>query len=161
MPTLRAPEAIWLFSTPWVRNVARFVSKLYDNWLFRRMYWWQVGRFFRDVDIRNEFVPLLYQQFEATPSARPAFFSLNEDLRPTLRSRSKMIPRLRAFRRPVRIIFGAADPYLNKGVAQRFHELLPTSELFLLPGARHFVQMDEPEQVAQLILSMPMAGHAS
>lgn len=161
MPTLRAPEAIWLFSTPWVRNVARFISTLHDNWLFRRMYWWQVGRFFRDADIRNEFVPLLYQQFEATPSARPAFFSLNEDLRPTLRSRSKMIPDLRAFRRPVRIIFGEADPYLNKGAAQWFHELLPTSELFLLPGARHFVQMDEPEQVAQLILSMPMADHAA
>jgi pimeloyl-ACP methyl ester carboxylesterase len=158
MPTLRAPEAIWLFSTPWVRNVARFVSKLHDNWLFRRMYGWQVGRFFRDAGIRNEFVPLLYRQFEATPSAQPAFFSLNEDLGPTLRSRAKMMPRLRAFKRPVRIIFGAADPYLNKGVAQRFHELLPTSELFLLPGARHYVQMDEPEAVAQLILSMPMAG---
>ncbi len=161
MPTLRAPEAIWLFSTPLVRNVARFVSKLHDNWLFQRMYGWQVGRFFRDADIRNEFVPLLYQQFAATPSARPAFFSLNEDLWPTLRSRSNMIPRLREFRRPVRIIFGDADPYLNKGVAQRFHELLPTSELFLLPGARHYVQMDEPEAVAQLILSMPIAGNAS
>jgi pimeloyl-ACP methyl ester carboxylesterase len=72
-----------------------------------------------------------------------------------------MIARLGEFRRPVRIIFGEADPYLNQGVAQRFHELLPTSELFLLPGARHYVQMDEPEEVAQLILSMPMAGNAS
>jgi hypothetical protein len=52
-------------------------------------------------------------------------------------------------------VFGASDPYLNKRVARRFHELLPTSELFLLPGARHFVQMDEPEQVAQLILTVP------
>jgi pimeloyl-ACP methyl ester carboxylesterase len=66
-----------------------------------------------------------------------------------------MIPRLREFRRPVRIIFGDADPALNKGVAQTFHELLPESELCLVPGAGHFVQMDEPEQVGRLILEMP------
>ena len=155
MPTLRAPEAIWLFSTPVVRNIARPVSELFDHLIFRRMYRWQVGKFFRDAEVRNQFLPLLYQQFDATPSARPAFLRLNEDLLPTIRAGTKRIPKLREFRRPVRIIFGDADPYLNKGVAQRFHELFPDSELFLVPGARHFVQMDEPEQVARLILAMP------
>jgi pimeloyl-ACP methyl ester carboxylesterase len=158
MQTLRPPEAIWLFSTPVIRNIARPVSQMFGHWIFRRMYWWQVGRFFRDADARSKFVPLLYQQFDATPSARPAFFSLNEDLLSTIRSRTKMISTLRAFRRPVRIIFGDADPYLNTGVAQKFHEFLPESELFLIPGARHFVQMDEPAQVARLILAMPRTG---
>ena len=111
--------------------------------------------FIRDADVRREFVPLLYQQFDATPSARPAFFRLNEDLRSMVRSRTKMIPKLREFRRPVRIIFGDADPSLNSGVARTFHEFFPGSELFLIPGARHFVQLDEPEQVARLILAMP------
>ena len=157
MPTLKPPEAIRLFSTPVVRNVARFISSLLDYWVFRRMYWWQVGRFFRDAEVRDEFVPLLYQQFDAVPSARPAFYRLNEDLLPTVRSRSKMIPKLKEFGRPVRIIFGDSDPYLNKGVAQKFHEMFPTSDLFLLPGARHFVQMDEPKEVARLILSTPVA----
>ena len=160
MPTLRPPEAIWLFSTPVVRNIARFISRLFNYWIFRRMYGWQVGGFFRDVEVRDEFVPLLYQQFDAVPSARPAFYSLNEDLLPTVRSRSRMIPRLKEFRRPVRIIFGDADPFLNKGVAQKFHEMFPTSDLFLLPGARHFVQMDEPKEVARLILSAPLAESA-
>ena len=155
MPTLRPPEAIWLFSTPVVRKIARPVSEMFGHWIFRRMYWWQVGRFFRDAWVRNEFLPLLYQQFEITPSARSAFFRLNQDLLPTIRSRTKMLPKLREFRRLVRIIFGDADPYLNKGVAQRFHELFPVSELFLVPGARHFVQMDEAAQVARLILAMP------
>ena len=122
------------------------------------MYWWQVGRFIRDADVRREFVPLLYQQFDATPSARRAFFRLNEDLLSMVRSRTKMIPKLREFRRPVRIIFGDADPSLNSGVARSFHEFLPESELFLIPGARHFVQLDEPEQVARLILAMPGPG---
>lgn len=155
MPTLRPPEAIFLFSTPLIRSVARPIAKMFNHFIFRRMYWWQVGRFFRDEEIRNQFVPLLYQQFDAAPSARSAFFRLNEDLLPTVRSRTKMTSRLKEFERPVRIIFGADDPYLNKGVAQRFHELFSTSDLFLLPTARHFVQMDEPEQVARLILSTP------
>lgn len=155
MPSLRPPEAIFLFSTPLIRSVARPVSGMFNHLIFRRMYWWQVGRFFRDAEVRNQFVPLLYQQFDATPSTRPAFFRLNEDLLPTIRSRSKTASRLKQFRRPVRIIFGASDSYLNKGVAQSFHELFPSSELFLLAGARHFVQMDEPEEVARLILSTP------
>lgn len=156
MPTLRPPEAIWLFSTPLVRNIARPVSQMFGGLIFRRMYRWQVGRFFRDAEVREAFLPTLYRQFEAVPSARPAFFRLNEDLLPTIRSRSRMTARLKEFRRPVRIIFGDADPYLNVGVARSFHELFPTSDLFLLPGARHFVQMDEPEEVGRLILSMPL-----
>jgi haloalkane dehalogenase len=158
MPTLRPPEAIWLFSTPVIRSVARPVSAMLDNLIFKRMYWWQVGSFFRDSEVRDEFLPLLYQQFDASPSARPAFFGLNEDLLPTIRMRTKMIARLREFNLPVRIIFGDADPYLNKGVAQSFHKLFPTSELFLLPGARHYVQMDEPGEIARLILSLPIAA---
>jgi pimeloyl-ACP methyl ester carboxylesterase len=155
MPTLRPPEAIFLFSTPLIRSVARQVSGMFDHLIFRRLYWWQVGRFFRDAEIRNLFVPLLYQQFDAIPSTRPAFFRLNEDLLPTIRSRSKAAPKLKELQRPVRIVFGGADPYLNRGVAQKFHELFPGSDLFVLPSARHFVQMDEPEEVARLILSTP------
>ena len=160
MPTLRPPEAIWLFSQPGVRVVARFVSTLFQNLVFRKMYWWQVGGFMRDAEVREEFLPLLYHQFAVMPSAQPAFFRLNEDLPSTVRDRSRMIPQMKAFRRPVRIIFGAKDRYLNTGVAQRFHEMFPTSDLFLLPDANHFVQIDEPEEVAHLLLSLPLAGHA-
>jgi pimeloyl-ACP methyl ester carboxylesterase len=158
MPTLRPPRAIWFFSTPVVRTVARPLSRLFGNWLFRRMYRWQVGGFIRDADVRREFVSLLYRQFDATPSARPAFFRLNEDLLSAVRSRNEMIPRMKEFRRPVRIIFGDADPSLNKDVARTFHEYFPGSELFLIPGAQHFVQLDEPEQVARFILTMPGPG---
>lgn len=157
MPTLRPPEAIFLFSTPIIRNVARPISAMFNHFVFRRMYLWQVGRFFRDAEVRNRFVPLLYEQFDATPSTRPAFFALNEDLLSTVRAGSRNVPKLKDFNAPVRIIFGDADPYLNKGVAQRFRQLFPGSDLFLLPGARHFVQMDEPKEVAHLILSMQLA----
>ena len=161
MPTLRPPEAIFLFSTPVIRTVARAVSGMFNNLIFRRMYWWQVGKFFRDAETRNQFVPLLYEQFDATPSTRPAFFALNEDLLHTVRAGTKTVPELKKFKRPVRIIFGASDPYLNRGVAQKFHALFPTSDLFFLPNARHFVQMDEPEEVARLILSTPVSSSLS
>ena len=158
MPGLRPPEAIRLFSTPLVRSVARPISRAFGDLLFRRTYRWQVGRFFRDPDMREEFLPLLYRQFTASPSTHEAFFGLNRDLLPTVAAGTAALPRLRRFTRPVRIIFGAADPYLNTRVARRFHELFPTSELFLLPGARHYVQLDEPHQVARLILTIPHSG---
>jgi haloalkane dehalogenase len=122
------------------------------------MYRWQVGRFFRDPQVREQFLPILYRQFTTSPSAHEAFFSLNRDLLPTVAAGTAKVPRLRRFDRPVRIIFGAADPYLNPGVARRFHGLFPTSELFLLDGARHYVQLDEPQQVARLILTTPPSG---
>jgi haloalkane dehalogenase len=155
MDALHPPEAVWLFSTPVVRNVARWISSLFGYGVFRRMYWWQVGRFFRDAEVRDAFLPLLYQQFDSVPSARAAFFGMNEDLRQTIRSRTHRVQELRAFSRPVRIIFGEADPYLNANVARAFHGLFPWSDLFLVPTARHFVQMDEPEEVARLILKAP------
>jgi pimeloyl-ACP methyl ester carboxylesterase len=152
MRSLRPPEAIWLFSTPGVRRVARWASRLFDNWLFRRMYYWQVGRFFRDRQVRDEFLPVLYEQFARSPGAQPAFFGLNEDLRPMLRQRATRADELRHFDRPVRVVFGAADPYLNANVARDFAALFPRAELKLVDGARHFVQMDEPEKVAAEIV---------
>ena len=154
MPTLRPPEAILLYSLPLLRNLARAVARASET-LDRRLYLWQVGRFVRDPQVRDELVPFLYRQFRA---ARPAFWALNNDLLETVLSRTRRIPRLRAFTRPVRIVFGAADPYLNSGVARRFHKLLATSELHLLAGARHYVQVDEPEQVAELTLSAATAA---
>src|SRR5919204_421331 len=87
----------------------------------------------------------LYEQFRPQ---RAAFFSLNADLLGTTISRRKRFAEMRSFAQPVLIIFGAADPYLNAGVANRFHRLFPTSDLFLLPNARHYVQIDDPVEVA-------------
>jgi haloalkane dehalogenase len=150
-PSLRRPGAIALYSTPVVRGLARAMvrrSEAFD----RRLYYWQVGRFIRAPEVRAEVVPRLYPDFRAE---RPAFWALNDDLLATAISRRRMIPKMRTFARPVRIIFGDADLYLNKRVARKLHDLFPTSELFLLPGARHYVQIDEPEEVARLILSTP------
>ncbi len=147
MPGLRRPPAIALYSTPVVRNVARAVSRLRPDWDMR-LFSWQVGRFIRDPDVREPLVTQLSGQF---PAARPAFWRLNDDLLGTVLSRRRHISDLRSFARPVRVIFGERDRYLNAGVARRFAELFPNSELHLLKEAGHYVQVDEPEQVAGLI----------
>lgn len=166
MPAARLPEAIFLFSTPVLMNVARFIGRTPP--IFSRFYRWQVGRrFIRDEEARREFLPRLYEQFVSEPSAKEAFFSLNADLKNAVRSRSGAEAQIRAFRRPVRVIFGESDPYLNAEMARNFHDLFPESELFLLPTARHFPQIDEPGEVARLILTTPLdraatsGGHAA
>jgi pimeloyl-ACP methyl ester carboxylesterase len=59
---------------------------------------------------------------------------------------------MRRFGPPVRVVFGARDRYLNPHVAQNFAALFPHSELHLLDGAGHYVQVDKPQQVAGLIV---------
>jgi pimeloyl-ACP methyl ester carboxylesterase len=151
MASLRRPEAIWLFSTPGVRPIARWLSRLFGDLVFRRMYFWQVGRFFRDAEVRDAFLPVLYEQFARTPSAHRAFFGLNDDLRPMLRAHQRRMEDLGRFTPPVRVVFGAADPYLNANVARDLAHSFPNADLKLLAGARHFVQMDEPKRVAEEI----------
>jgi pimeloyl-ACP methyl ester carboxylesterase len=123
--------------------------------LDRRPCFWQVGRFIRDDAVRRELIPQYYTRFRA---ARPAFLRLNADLPRTLISRATRTPQLRAFPRPVRIVFGADDPYLNTHVARRFAQLFPAAELDLIDSARHYVQLDEPELVAAAILNSDRAS---
>lgn len=148
MPRLRAPEAILLYSTPVLRNLARMVMRSLPR-LDRRLYFWQVGRFIRDDTVRRDLLPEYYDRFRA---ARPAFWRLNADLPRTLISRATRTAQLRTFERPVRIVFGADDPYLNPHVARRFAQLFPDTELELIDRARHYVQVDEPQRVAAAIL---------
>jgi pimeloyl-ACP methyl ester carboxylesterase len=85
--------------------------------------------------------------------ARPAFWHLNDDLLGAVLTRRRRIPDMRRFGPPVRVIFGARDRHLNPRVARDFRALFPNSELHLLEGGGHYVQVDQPQQVAELILA--------
>jgi haloalkane dehalogenase len=147
-PGLRRPPAIALYSTPVIRTAARALVRRRPE-LDRRLYTWQVGRFIQDPEIRDRLVPQLYEQFLP---ARPAFWRLNDDLLTTVFTRRRRIPELLRFASPVRVIFGARDRYLNPRVARNFATLFPNGELHLLDQAGHYVQVDQPQQVADLIL---------
>ena len=147
-PSLRRPPAIALYSTPVVRAAARALVRRRPD-LDRRLYAWQVGGFIHDAEVRGPLVAQLYEQFLP---ARPAFWRLNDDLLATVLSRRRRLPELRRFDRPVRVVFGARDRYLNPRVARQFAALFPNSQLHLLEGAGHYVQVDQPRQVADLIV---------
>jgi haloalkane dehalogenase len=52
---------------------------------------------------------------------------------------------------PVTIAFGEHDPYLNDGVAQHLHALLPKAVLHGIPDAGHWPQWDQPAATAAVI----------
>jgi pimeloyl-ACP methyl ester carboxylesterase len=156
-PALRRPPAIALYSTPVVRTVARAVARRRPNWN-RRLYLWQVGTFIKNEAVRAEYAPALYEQFVA---ALPAFWRLNNDLLGTVFSRRSRVPAMYRFSRPVRIVFGARDRYLNPKVARRFHSVFPASDLALIESAGHYVQVDQPATVARLILNAPETAAVS
>jgi haloalkane dehalogenase len=145
---LRRPPRIAVYSTPVMRAAARAVVRRWPE-LDRRFYTWQVGGFIQDPSIRAELVPQLYEQ---SVPALPAFWSLNDDLLTAVGGRRRRISDMRRFSPPVRVIFGARDRYLNPRVARSFASVFPNSDLHLLDNAGHYVQVDEPKRVADLIL---------
>jgi haloalkane dehalogenase len=147
-PSLRRPPAIALYSTPLIRAAARAVVRRRPD-LNRRLYTWQVGRFICDAEVRGPLVEQLYEQFLP---ARPAFWRLNDDLLGTVLTRRRHIPDMRRFAPPVQVIFGSRDRYLNPHVARQFAAVFPNSQLHLLDDAGHYVQVDQPQQVATLIM---------
>ena len=61
----------------------------------------------------------------------------------------KLVPyegRLAALGLPALIVWGAKDRFAEIGLAHRFHEELPGSELVVFDDAGHFVWEDAPEQ---------------
>jgi haloalkane dehalogenase len=151
-PTILAPEAIRIFSDPTFSDLAAAFTT--HPAAGRFLFFWQVGTFISDRRIRDRLVAKLWRQF--FPAVIPAFAGLNRDLTPALAANTARSDELSTFTRPVRIVFGDRDRYLNSGVARTLHEQFPTSDLFLLP-ARHYVQVDKPAQVAKLIRSVPPA----
>jgi len=147
MPELVPPEAIRIFSQPEFATLAAAINAhpRTNSWLYH----WQVGRFMTDPGVRRRMLARLWRDF---PSEIPAFISLNRDLLAAVTADTQRVAELQAFTRPVTIAFGEHDPYLNAGVARAFHALIPGSRLALLPG-RHYVQVDAPEQLSQVLLS--------
>jgi haloalkane dehalogenase len=165
-PTTNPPEAIAIFgdllelrsaallppATPF--TFARLSHAIAESrQMSRWLYYWQVGGFMRDETVRRQFVRKLWARFGGSPSSIPAFVALNRDLQAASLANTARVSELARFDAPVRIVFGATDPYLNPGVAASFRAAFPNSEVVLLPTAGHYVQVDEPEEVARHVLS--------
>lgn len=152
-PALRFPPFIHLFADPAYAALTRAMVQepTVTGWLLQ----WQAKQFGAEDQGMEILRPIVLHEFAGTPSTFPAFMALTSGLEATLRADTQRLPQLATFERPVHVIFGAGDPYLNPGVAEQFHEAFPTSELFLL-HAGHWPQIDSPEEVARLLLSVPV-----
>ena len=150
MKTLVPPEAIALFSTPSVkRTVTIAVAKNNDS-VWQSGMIDQVNKFMSDSQKREEYTKIFAHQ---ALGIRQAFLGLNDVLVEETEARKATAEeKLGAFKKPVEIIFGDDDPYLNSGVAKEFYKLFPNASLHLVKNASHYVQIDKPAEVAKIIL---------
>jgi haloalkane dehalogenase len=65
---------------------------------------------------------------------------------------AKRLPELKELDVPVKLIWGQFDPYITVAVAERRKAQLKRSSLTVVP-AGHWLQIDEPQQVAVAMLS--------
>ena len=150
------PEAIRLFSDPAFERLTRHFAESPAQ--FRWLYEFQVGGFIQSAEVRAEFVPLLYRQFDDHPSTLGPFLSLNADLATAMLVNTDRHGELRSFQVPARFAFGEHDPYLSPDHARALAALFPHAEATTIAGAGHFPQLDAPAQVAEHILTTPTAS---
>jgi len=60
--------------------------------------------------------------------------------------------KLRKLNIPILIIRGEADVYLSASITEKLHSEIPKSKLVKIETGGHYIQEDEPKQVAQSIL---------
>lgn len=56
------------------------------------------------------------------------------------------------YMRTVRIVWGERDAWLDLAFARRLDELLPNSDLELIPQAGHFAMEDRPDELARTLV---------
>ncbi len=148
MPSLVAPEAIEFYATPGVFRDIAVWGATQSGGRFQGGVGNQLARFFSNASVREAFMPIITH---GAIQIRPAFFSATSVLWQELEQRKAKVPQLRQFKKPVHIIFGADDPYLNTGVAKDFQNLFSNSSLDLISQAGHYVQLDDAQAVANAI----------
>jgi haloalkane dehalogenase len=150
------PEMITLFATKSLHALAMAVAQSPEQfgWLLT----WQ-RRKFRDAlpDAQKPHFdaflgPLISENFVAQPSSGPAFVQLAANFFDAQAQNAKRLPELKALDVPVKLIWGKYDPYLTVAMAERRQSQLKHASLTVVP-AGHWLQVDEPAQVAKAILS--------
>jgi haloalkane dehalogenase len=101
----------------------------------------------------EEFIaPLVADNFIKQSSSGPAFMQMAADFYEELRRNSARLPLAAALDLPVRVIWGVHDPYLTAALGEERASRFKNSSFHPIP-AGHWLQCDQPEQVAQELLS--------
>jgi pimeloyl-ACP methyl ester carboxylesterase len=155
-PAVLWPEMITLFAAKSLHALAMAIAQSPEQfgWLLT----WQRQKF-RDAlpDAQKPHFdaflgPLISENFIAQPSSGPAFVQMAGQFFDAHAQNGKRLPELKTLDVPVKLIWGQFDPYITVAVAERRKSQLKHPSLTLVP-AGHWLQVDEPEQVAKAMLS--------
>jgi pimeloyl-ACP methyl ester carboxylesterase len=149
------PEMVTLFATKSLHALAMAVAQSPEQfgWLLN----WQKQKFLDALPEAqkphfNEFLgPLISDNF-LTQNSGPAFVQLAAQFFDAHTQNAKRLPELKALDVPVKLIWGQFDPYFPVSMAERRKSQLKHASLTLVP-AGHWLQIDEPQQVAVAMLS--------
>ena len=150
------PEMITLFATRSMQHLAMAIAQSPEQfgWLLK----WQQKQFLDALpEVQkphfSTFIgPLISDNFIAQPSAGPAFVQLAAQFFDEHARNAKHLTALKTLDIPVKLIWGQHDPYIAVAVAERRRSQLKKASLTVIP-AGHWLQADEPAQVAKAMLS--------
>ncbi len=149
----RMPFALKLLHLPYVGRLVRRFLDIGRTGLSWHVYRWQVGQVWpgwtADFD---RLLRMFHAVFRHSRTARRAFHTINNEIVGQIEANQRSLETLTALHTPTLILWGARDPYLKPAVARQFHRLLPRSELHMVSGAGHFVQLQAPDEMADRIL---------
>jgi haloalkane dehalogenase len=154
--TVLWPEMITLFATKSLHALAMAIAQSPEQfgWLLT----WQQQKFREALPDAQKLHfdaflgPLITENFIAQPSSGPAFVQMAAQFFDAHAQNAKRLPELKALDLPVKLIWGEFDPYITVAVAKRRQSQLKRPSLTVVP-AGHWLQIDEPEQVAKAMLS--------
>jgi pimeloyl-ACP methyl ester carboxylesterase len=149
------PEMVTLFATKSLHALAMAVAQSPEQfgWLLN----WQKQKFLDALPEAqkphfNELLgPVISDNF-LTQNSGPAFVQLAAQFFDAHTQNAKRLPELKALDVPVKLIWGQFDPYFPVSMAERRKSQLKHASLTLVP-AGHWLQIDEPQQVAVAMLS--------
>jgi haloalkane dehalogenase len=150
------PEMITLFATRNLQALALATAQSPEQfgWLLK----WQQQQFLDALPEAqkprfNSFIgQLISDNFIVQPGAGPAFVQLAAQFFDEHARNAQHLTALKRMDIPVKLIWGRYDPYISVAVAERRQSQLKKASLTVIP-AGHWLQADEPQQVARAMLS--------
>ena len=136
-----------------LKNVLRLPASraLLKWWVRRDVHRWAHGRVhYWDETVKSLEEARQYGDPLADDAGVTAFVHyLTDALDPAAMRR--FVGALASFPVPLQLIYARRDPMVPPSVGKRLHALLPAAELLWLDDCSHFVQVDQPETLTQLI----------
>jgi haloalkane dehalogenase len=153
--TVLWPEMITLFATESLQALAMAIAQSPEQfgWLLT----WQQDKFrvslpeAQKLGFNTFLGPLIRENFIAEPSSGPAFVQMAARFFDVHVQNTKRLPELKTLDVSVKLIWGQYDPYITVAVAERRLSQLKHASLTVVK-AGHWLQVDEPAQVAEAML---------